>query len=336
MDTVPRLPWFWVVVLLFIAAWFAVTETAISSANRNKIRLASERGDTRADNALFVLDNFDRAITTILICTNIIHITAAGIVTVAVTKIYGPGAVTLSTVIMTILVFFFGEMLPKSLAKKYANRFTLSHSGLLKVIMTVLTPLSFVLTKIGDLASRITKAEPELTVTEDELHDIIEDMTEEGTLEEVEGELIQSAIDFGGITVETIMTPIERVVALSIDETPENILDIIKGQTHSRIPVYNGDLNHIIGILQIRTFIKAYITDKDSVNVSELLTRPLFINKSLKIDDLLPIMAEHRFSLAVATDGHGHSVGVVSVEDILEELVGEIWDEDDAALGGMQ
>ncbi|MBR6236324.1 MAG: DUF21 domain-containing protein, partial [Firmicutes bacterium] len=144
MDTVPRLPWVWVIILLFAAAYFAVTETAISSANRNRIRLASERGDLRADKALYVLDNFDRAITTILICTNIIHIAAAAIVTVSVTRIYGKGAVTLSTLIMTVLVFFFGEMLPKSLAKKYANRFTLSHAGALRIIMTVLYPLSWI------------------------------------------------------------------------------------------------------------------------------------------------------------------------------------------------
>ena len=197
MDTVPRSPWLWVIILLFLAAFFAVSETAIASANRNKLRVASERGDLRADRALFVLDNFDRAITTILICTNIIHIAAAAIVTVYVTAKYGAGAVSISTIIMTVLVFFFGEMLPKSVAKKYANRFTLSNAGLIMVLMKVLTPFSFVLAKIGDLASRLTKAEQELTVTEDELHDIIEDMTEEGTLEEDEGELIQSAIEFG-------------------------------------------------------------------------------------------------------------------------------------------
>ena len=329
MDTVPRLPYLWVVVLLFIAAFFAVTETAISSANRSKIRIAADRGDSRADNALFVLDNFDRAITTILICTNIIHIAAASIVTVSVQRIYGNAAVSLSTIIMTVLVFFFGEMLPKSLAKKYANRFTLSNCGILKAIMTVLKPLAFILSRIGNLASKLTKAEAELTVTEDELHDIIEDMTEEGTLEEDEGDLLQSAIEFGDITVQNIMTPIEKVDAINLEENPENILEIIKDQTHSRLPVYRNDLNHIIGILQIRNFIRAYLTDKDSLDIESLLSKPLFINQNLKIDELLPIMAEHGFTLAVAHDGNSHSVGVVSVEDILEELVGEIWDEDE-------
>ena len=329
MDTVPRLPYLWVIVLLFIAAYFAVTETAISSASRNKIKLASDRGDQRADNALYVLDNFDRAITTILICTNIVHIAAAAIVTVSVQKLYGNAYVSLSTLIMTVLVFFFGEMLPKSLAKKYSNRFTLSNCGLLKALMIILKPLSFALSKIGDLASRLTKAEPEPSVTEDELHDIIEDMTEEGTLEEDEGELLQSAIEFGEITVKNIMTPIDRVDAINLESSPEEILEIIKSQTHSRLPVYRVDLNHIIGILQIRNFIRAYLTDKRSINIEELLSKPLFINQDLKIDDLLPIMAEHGFTLAVAHDGNSHSMGVVSVEDILEELVGEIWDEDE-------
>ena len=334
MDTVPRSSWILVIVLIFIAAWLAVTETAISSANRARIKLAKDRGDSRADKALFILDNFDRAITTILIGTNIVHIAAATIVTVAVTRAFGVGAVTLSTLIMTVLIFFFGEMLPKSLAKKYANRFTLSHAGILKGLMTLLTPFSFVLTKIGDLASRLTKTDPELTVTEEELHDIIEDMTEEGTLEEDEGELLQSAIEFGQATVQNIMTPIDKVAAINIEDSPEEILSFIKETTHSRLPVYRKDLNHICGILQIRNFIRAYIADKNGVDIEELMSKPLFIRQDLNIDDLLPIMAEHRFSLAVATDGNGHSTGVVSVEDILEELVGEIWDEDETAAGG--
>ena len=334
MDTVPRSPWAWVIILLFIAAFFAVSETAIASANRNKLRVASERGDSRADRALFVLDNFDRAITTILICTNIVHIAAAAVVTVYVSARYGTGMVSISTIIMTVIVFFFGEMLPKSIAKKYANRLTLSNSGIIIFLMKVLTPLSFVLAKIGGLASRLTKAEQELTVTEDELHDIIEDMTEEGTLEEDEGELIQSAIEFGDITVKTIMTPIDKVEAVNAEDSAEDILEHIKSQVHSRLPVYSGDLNHIIGILQIRNYIRAYITDKNDLDIRKLLNKPLFISQDLNIDDLLPIMAEHQFTLAVAHDGHGHSTGVVSVEDILEELVGEIWDEDDKDKGG--
>ena len=334
MDTVPRSPWPWVIILLFIAAFLAVSETAIASANRNKLRVASERGDLRADRALFVLDHFDRAITTILICTNIVHIAAATIVTVYVNARYGAGMVSVSTVIMTILVFFFGEMLPKSVAKKYANRFTLSNSGIITFLMKLLTPLSFALAKIGELASRLTKAEQELTVTEDELHDIIEDMTEEGTLEEDEGELIQSAIEFGDITVRTIMTPIDKVEAINAEDSAEEILEHIKSQVHSRLPVYSGDLNHIIGILQIRNYIRAYLTDKTDLDVRKLLNKPLFVSQDLNIDDLLPIMAEHQFTMAVAHDGHGHSTGVVSVEDILEELVGEIWDEDDKDKGG--
>ena len=333
MDTVPRSSLFAVIVLIFAAAWLAVTETAVSSANHARIKLAKDRGDRRAEKALFILDNFDRAITTLLICTNIVHISAASIVTVAVTRAFGKGAVTLSTLIMTVLIFFFGEMLPKSLAKKYANRFTISHAGMLKFLMKALDPLSALLSRIGDLASRITKDEAELTVTEDELHDIIEDMTEEGTLEEDEGELIQSAMEFGDITVENIMTPISSVNAVNCADDPETVLEFIKEQTHSRLPVYKNDLDHIIGILQIRSFIRAYLADKNSLDIEKLMTAPLFISKDTKIDELLPIMAEHRFTLAVATDGRGHSVGVVSVEDILEELVGEIWDEDETAGG---
>ncbi len=334
MDAVPRSSYIIILLLLFAAAWLAVTETAVSSANYAKIKLAKDRGDNRADNALYVLDNFDKAITTLLICTNIVHIAASAIVTVAVTRAFGVGAVAISTILTTIVVFFFGEMLPKSVAKKYSYRFTLSNSGLLKVLMTLLRPLSFVLSKIGNFASKLTKDEAELTVTEDELHDIIEDLTEDGTLEEDEGDLIQSAIDFNDVTVRNIMTPIDKVFAINCEDDPDNMLSFIKEQTHSRLPVYRGDLNHIFGILHIRSFIRAYLKDKDNIDIMKLLTKPLFIEQDTKIDDLLPIMAEHRFTLAVATDGKGHSVGVVSVEDMLEELVGEIYDEDEAAARG--
>ena len=340
MDDGSRLPWIIAIILLFCAMYFAVTETAMASASRTKIKTAAERGDTRAKDALFLLDNFDRAITTILIGTNIVHIAVASIVTVAVTRRWGLSFVTLSTIVTTIAVFFLGEMLPKSLGKKYSEKLLLSCAGVMRVLMKLFAPLSSLLTAIGNGAAKLSKGDPEITVTEDELYDIIEDMTEEGSLDEEQGELISSALQFGDVTVESILTPRVDVTAIDVDDSLEEILEQVRSQNHSRLPVYEGTIDNIIGILQIRTFIKAYLHLGEHTELRPLLDEPFFIHQSTNIDELLPIMSKGKKSMAVVTDNYGGTVGIVTIEDILEELVGEIWDEDDvveepiADLGG--
>ena len=329
MDDGSRLPWIMAIVLLFCAMYFAVTETAMASASRTKIKTAADRGDTRAKNALFLLDNFDRAITSILIGTNIVHIAVASIVTVAVTRRWGLNAVSLSTIITTILVFFLGEMLPKSLGKKYSEKLLLGCAGAMRAIMKLFAPLSALLTVIGQGAARLSKGDPEITVTEDELYDIIEDMTEEGTLDEEQGDLISSALQFGEVTVESILTPRVDVIAIDVDDSLEEILQLVRNQNHSRLPVYEGTIDNIIGILQIRKFIKAYLHMGKNTEIRPLLDEPFFIHQSTNIDELLPIMSKGKKNMAVVTDNYGGTVGIVTIEDILEELVGEIWDEDD-------
>ncbi len=340
MDDGSRLPWIIAIILLFCAMYFAVTETAMASASRVRIKAAAERGDARAKSALFLLDNFDRAITTILIGTNIVHIAVASIVTVAVTRRWGLSFVTLSTIVTTVLVFFLGEMLPKSLGKQHSEKLLLSCAGPMRALMKLFAPLSALLTAIGQGAAKLSRGDPEITVTEDELYDIIEDMTEEGSLDEEQGELISSALQFGDVTVESILTPRVDVTAIDVDDPLEEILQLVRNQNHSRLPVYEGTIDNIIGILQIRTFIKAYLRLGDRTEIRPLLDEPFFIHQSTNIDELLPIMSRGKKSMAVVTDNYGGTVGIVTIEDILEELVGEIWDEDDvveepiAELGG--
>ena len=340
MDDGSRLPWIIAILLLGCAMYFAVTETAMASASRTKIKTAAERGDARAKSALFLLDNFDRAITTILIGTNIVHIAVASIVTVAVTRRWGLNAVSLSTIVTTILVFFLGEMLPKSLGKKYSEKLLLSCAGLLRALMKLFSPLSSLLTAIGQGAAKLSRGDPELTVTEDELYDIIEDMTEEGSLDEEQGELISSALQFGEVTVESILTPRVDVTAIDVDDSLEDILSLVRSQNHSRLPAYEGTIDNVVGVLQIRKFIKAYLHMDKNTEVRPLLDEPLFIHQSTNIDELLPIMAKSKKNIAIVTDNYGGTLGIVTIEDILEELVGEIWDEDDvveepiAELGG--
>ena len=331
MDDASRLSLTIVVLLLLCAAYFAVAETAFASVSRVKIRIRAERGEPKAVKAMQVLDNFDLAITSILICTNIVHISAASIVTLAVTRMFPdvPGAVTVSTFVMTIVVFFAGEMLPKSIAKKYSERLSLTVAGSLCFFMSVLKPLAKLLSALGNFAAKFVKADPEISVTEDEIYDIIEDMTEEGSLDEERGELISSALQFGETTVESILTSRVDLAALDIDDSPEEMLAFIRAQTHSRLPVYEGSIDNIVGILSIRKFIKAYLRQGAQLDIRSLLDKPYFIHQSANIDGLLPVMSKNRLNMAVVTDNYGGTLGIVTVEDILEELVGEIWDEDD-------
>ncbi len=329
MEDGSRLLFFYAILLLFCAMFFAAAETAFASCSRARIRIAEERGDTRGKRALYVLDHFDEAISAILIGTNIVHISAAALVTLAVTRRWGLGAVSVSTLITTVVVFFAGEMLPKSIAKKFADRLALGTSGALVFFMKIFGPLGRVLTAIGQAAARHMPGDAEKSVTEGELYDIIEDMTEEGSLNEEQGDLISSALQFGEVTVENVLTPRVDLAALDVRSSHEEILACIKSNTHSRLPVYEGSIDNIIGILQIRKYIKAYLREGEALDIRPLLDRPFFVHQSTKIDELLPVMSREKHNLAVVTDNYGGTLGIVTVEDILEELVGEIWDEED-------
>lgn len=329
MDDGSRLPWIIAVLLLFCAAFFAVAETAFASCPKSRVKAAAERGDDRAKTALLILDDFDKAISTLLICTNIVHIATASIITVAVTKMWGLSAVSISTIITTIVVFFAGEMLPKSIAKKYSEPLALATGPALRFLMKLFAPLSALLTWVGQSAARLTPEENPVSFTEDELYDIIEDMTEDGSLDEQQGELISSALQFGEVTVESVLTPRVDLVAVDISSSLEDILSVIKTTNHSRLPVYEGSIDNIIGVLQIRKFIKAYLRLGNNLDLRPLMDEVFFIHQSTNIDELLPVMSKRKLNMAVVTDNYGGTLGIVTVEDILEELVGEIWDEDD-------
>lgn len=330
-----------ILVLLFFAAYFALCETAFASANRVKLKTALDRGDRRAKKALNVLDNFDKAITTILIGTNITHLAAASYVTVMVTRAFADrpaalnAAVTVSTVITTIVVFLLGEMLPKSIGKKYSQTLCLSTAGSLGLFMAVFTPISYVLTFIGQAFASLTKGDKEVTVTEDELHDIIEAMTDEGELEEEQGELVRSALDFGETTVDSILTARVDLDAVNVASSPAEIVSQVKRARHSRLPVYEGSVDNIIGTLQVKKFIRAWLSEGNNMELRAILDEPYFVHNSTNIDELLQVMSSRRCSMAIVSDSYGGTLGIVTVEDIIEELVGEIWDEEDEVIETM-
>ena len=332
MDDGSQWTWLIVILLLIAAMFFAITETAFASVSRVRLKTDAERGDRRAERALFVTEHFDRAITTLLICTNIVHLATASIVTVYVSKRWGISAVSISTLVTTLVVFFFGEMLPKSIARKYSEPLSLSTADTLCFLMTILKPAAALLTMIGNAASKMTKGDEEAAVTENDIYDIIEDMAEEGTINEEQSDLISSALQFGDVTVESILTSRVDVAAIDINMPQEEILQFIKEQNHSRLPVYEGTIDNIIGILHIRKYIRYYIRRGEALDIKPLLYEPFFIHQSTKIDDLLTIMSRKKINLAVVSYNYGGTLGIVTDEDILEELVGEIWDEDDRAV----
>ena len=318
-----------ILALLLFADYFAVCETSFAAVSRIRLKTAMERGDRRANKAMYVCEHFDKAITTILIGTNIVHLSCASYVTVLVTRRWGLSAVTLSTFVTTLVVFFVGEMLPKSIAKKYSLRLALGTASSLVFFMHLLTPVSFILTKIGEFASRLTKGDSEVSVTEDELYDIIENMTDEGDLDSEQGDLVHSALAFGDLTAESILTARVDMETIDVDDPLEEILSQVKASRHSRIPVYQDSVDNIIGVLQIRRFMREYLQKREKTDMRSLLDEPYFVHQSAKIDELLSVMSSKKINMTIVTDSYGGTVGIVTVEDILEELVGEIWDEDD-------
>ena len=319
-----------IVCLLFAAsAYFALAETAIASVSRSRIKVKLDKGDIRAKKVMYVLDNFEDAITTLLVCTNIAHIAAAAVVTAAVTRRWGLSAVTASTFIMTLAMFFIGEMLPKSIGKKLPEKSSLACAGLLAVLMKLLSPFTFILSGIGKLTLNMTGGSEEVSVTEDEIYDIIEDMTEEGSLDEEQSELISSALSFGDLTVTSIMTPRVDIEGIDINTPSEQILENLLGQNHSRLIVYDKTMDNVVGVLQLRRFLKSYISRKTIPNIRRMTDKVFFAHQSMPIDELFDNMTTNRFSIAVVLDGFGGTLGIVTIEDIIEEIVGEIWDEDD-------
>ena len=319
-----------VIVLLLGAAYFAVMETAFASASRIRLKAAADHGNRRAEQAMYVLDHFDQAITTLLIGTNILHLTIATLVTVAVQRQWGMWAVTAGTLITTVVVFFAGEMLPKSIAKKYAERLAMRTARSLRFFMVLFQPLSALLTAFGNAVARRVQSEPAVTVTEDELADIIENMTDDGELTAERGELMSSALSFAEVPVESVITARVDVAAVDVDDPPEDILAYVREQRHSRLPVYADSIDNVIGILQIRKYIKACIKNGGkAVDVRPLLDEPMFVHQSTLIAEVLPELSRRKANLAIVTDEFGGTLGVITMEDVLEELVGDIWDEKD-------
>ena len=336
MDADSRISVLFVLILLALAAFFAVSETAFASASQAKLKVSADRGDDRAERATDIMDNIESAITTLLICTNIVHLTIATVVTVMVTRLWGLNFVSVSTIITTLMVFFVGEMLPKSIAKKDPEKYALKTAGFLQIMMKVFGPLASLLTWIGTKTASFINKEVEISVTEDELKDMFEDLADEGVLDEDQEDMMSSLIDFTDTRTGRILTPRKDVVGIDINMTDEEVFDRVSELTHSRVVVYDEDIENVKGILRIREYLKQYLRTGQIPSVRDLMVDPYWVSSTTMLDELIEEMSQARQNIALVRGVNGKFLGLVSIEDILEELVGDIYDESDEEGGPVQ
>ncbi len=317
------------VILIMCSAFFSGSETVLTCANRIRLKTLAENGDRRAKKALSVTERFDKALTTILVGNTLVNIAAASVATLFAKNMWGTNSVPAVTAVITVLVILFGEILPKTVAKVNADRLALGFASFLDFIMHFLTPVTIIFTGISKAANKLFGVREEVTVTEDELYDIIETMEEEGSLEDDESKLIYSAFEFGDVTVNDVYTDKSDIQALNIRDDNDTIAAKIRETKHSRLPVYNGSINNIVGVIGIRTFLRSYLADPLGTDLAKLMDKPFFVKTDVKIDTLLSEMSSKKIHMGIVRGEKGVTLGLVTVEDLLEELVGEIWDEDD-------
>lgn len=326
--------WLLFALLLFLivgGGYFAASETAFASVNALRIRQRAENGEMRALRAQYVLDHFNKALSTLVIGNNVMHIGTASIATYLVTKLWGEQYTGYSTIVTTVVVFFVAEMVPKQFAKDKPETMALIFAPSLRVLMFLLTPVSVFFDKLSAFIIKLLPKKQEPTVTEDELAYLIDTLAESES--EPEGKrrsaLLRSALDFDSRTVAEVMTPLDKVVGVELHMSHDEVRDIIRGNKHSRLPVYLGTADNIVGILDIRTYIRATLSADKDVNLHELLRESVRVPGTKRIDDLLDEMTQSRTHMCAVSDEKGRVTGIITVEDILEELVGEIMDEDD-------
>ncbi len=313
------------VVLIGLSAFFSGSETAFSTFNRVRMKSRANLGDKRADRALKLADNYTNLLSTILIGNNIVNILASSLATVLFTDLFGAKGVTVSTIVMTVLVLIFGEITPKSIAKERAEGMALSLGGPLKAVSVVLTPLNAIFSLWRRLLDRVIKPAGDAGITEEELLTIVDEAENEGGLDEHESDLIRSAIEFTDQDVEDILTPRVDVTAVDIDDDFETIEKKFYESGYSRLPVYREGIDSIAGILHEKDF----FMHRNEKTIEEIMGPALFVMPSTKLSVLLRTLQKQKSHMAIVLDEFGGMAGVVTMEDVLEELVGEIWDEHD-------
>lgn len=317
--------------LVILSAYFSATETAFSTMNRTRLRTLADKGDRRAEEVFALAENYDRLLSTILVGNNIVNLSLSSVATVFFMRlIKGSGGATVSTIIVTVVVLIFGEISPKSLAKESPEKFARFSAPLIRILMFILTPVNLLFSLWRRLLSKIFKVPEERGITSDEFITFIDAVEEGGEIDSDESELLRSAVEFNEQEAEDILTPRVDVVGVSEDTSKEEIAQIFTDTGYSRLPVYRDSLDNIIGILHQKDFYDGpQVTDKP---LSDIMKLPVYVTPSMKIRYILKLLQKTKSHIAVVTDEYGGTLGIVTMEDILEELVGEIWDEHDEVI----
>ncbi|MBO5907777.1 MAG: HlyC/CorC family transporter [Clostridia bacterium] len=319
-----------ITVCIILSAFFSATETAFSSFNRIRIKNAAEKGDRRAAIAIRLSDSYDSLLTTILIGNNIVNILSASLGTLLFTELLVGNAdlaATLSTVALTLILLIFGEISPKTIAKNSPDRFVLFSAPLISSLMVVFTPFTFIFKKWQRLLLKLFKGEEDKGITEEELISIVEEAAEDGDIDCEESTLIKSAIEFGESEVGDIFTPRIDITALSVSADKSEVERTFTESGYSRIPVYEGELDNVLGILYYKDYYA--LAHEKSTPITDILKPVMFVAKTKKVSDLMKELQEKQLHMAIVTDEYGSTAGLITLEDILEEIVGDIWDEHD-------
>lgn len=330
-----------IVLSIALSAFFSASEMAISSANRLRLENESEKGSGRAKKALHLVKHFDDSISTILIGNNLVNIAASSLASVLVITLTGEDTLTwIATTIITILVIIFGESIPKIAAKKNANRFSLFAAPFIRFLQIILKPVVYVVVKLVHLITSRIKSDEDASDEDEEMMEfesIIDTAEDEGVLDEDQSELLHAVIDFSDISAAEVMTARVDVEAIDIDDSIEEILGQLGSFGHSRIPVYEDSIDNIIGVLHLNHLYKA-LADYDfaegvpeTFDLRNLLLEPVYVYKTMKLPTVLRSLKKANIHLAIVTDEYAGTLGVVTFEDVVEEIVGEIWDEKDEA-----
>lgn len=316
------------VICIILSGYFSATETAFSSLNKTRIKYMAEKGSKRAKRTLQLAENYDKLIATILIGNNIVNITTASIGTLLFVDLMGQelGA-TVSTVVVTIVVLIFGEITPKSIAKDYPERFAMFSAPMIGALLWLFTPLNFLFSLWKKLVALLFHSDEEDKMSQEELLLLLEEVEQEGAIDKSEGTLLRNAVEFGDLEVQSILTHRVDLEAVEVNATKEEIAAKFTETRFSRLLVYEETIDKIVGVLHLKDFYDCMGINPKPLR--EIMTPPLFIHQTEKVDDLLQLLKSSKSHIAVVIDEYGGTLGIVTMEDILEELVGEIWDEHD-------
>ena len=317
------------VAMLICSAYFSATETAFSSLNKTRIKTLAEKGNAKAERVLNLSEKYDKLLSTILIGNNIVNIVLSSISTVFFINIAQSQSMgtTLATIVSTVMVLIFGEITPKSLAKEFPEAFAMMSAPLIKFLMVILTPLSFFFGGIKFILGKLIKSKDDRGMTHDELLTLVDEVEQEGGIDEVESELLRSAIEFTDREASDILTPRTSLEAVDETLTNDEISALFAESGYSRLPVYSGSIDSIVGIIHQKDFYSKINGTNESI--TSIMKKPVYIPLSMKISDILTLLQKTKSHIAVVVDEYGGTMGIVTMEDILEELVGEIWDEHD-------